>query len=65
MIVMRWAYKWSRELARRMDCYRGEHIGGHPQFSDGSHAKCGPAEGPVGFSVPEIQYVQYGQNDEY
>ncbi|KAJ7930545.1 GMC oxidoreductase-domain-containing protein [Mycena leptocephala] len=57
MIVMRWAYKWSRELARRMDCYRGEHIGGHPQFSEGSHAKCGPAEGPVGVSVPEIQYT--------
>ncbi|KAJ7930528.1 hypothetical protein B0H13DRAFT_1595284, partial [Mycena leptocephala] len=57
MIVMRWAYKWSRELARRMDCYRGEHIGGHPHFSEGSHAKCGPAEGPVGFSVPEIQYT--------
>jgi alcohol oxidase len=65
MIVMRWAYKWSRELARRMDCYRGEHIGGHPQFSEGSHAKCGPAEGPVGVSVPEIQYVQYGENNGY
>ncbi|KAF7344913.1 Alcohol oxidase [Mycena venus] len=58
LLVMRWAYKWSRELARRMDCYRGETIVGHPQFPGGSEAKCGAAAGPVELSAPEIQYTE-------
>ncbi|KAJ6458826.1 GMC oxidoreductase-domain-containing protein [Mycena vitilis] len=56
LLVMRWAYKWSRELVRRMPCFRGEYASGHPQFPDGSQAKCAEADGPVESSAPEIQY---------
>ncbi|KAJ7493700.1 GMC oxidoreductase-domain-containing protein [Mycena latifolia] len=58
LMVLRWAYKWSRELARRMDSYRGEYAPGHPQFLEGSQAMCGDAEGPVETSAPEIQYSE-------
>ncbi|KAJ7722633.1 GMC oxidoreductase-domain-containing protein [Mycena metata] len=40
IVLLRWAYKWSRELARRMDCYRGEHAAGHPAFGADSQALC-------------------------
>ncbi|KAF7344285.1 Alcohol oxidase [Mycena venus] len=56
LVVLRWAYKWSRELARRTDSYRGEYAPEHPQFGCGSQARCGEADGPVDISVPEIQY---------
>ncbi|KAJ7156219.1 GMC oxidoreductase-domain-containing protein [Mycena filopes] len=56
LLVLRWAYKWSRELARRMDSYRGEYIAGHPKFPEDSDARCGETNGPVETSAPEIQY---------
>ncbi|KAJ6541035.1 hypothetical protein DFH09DRAFT_1089596 [Mycena vulgaris] len=56
LVLMRWAYKWSRELARRMDNYRGEFIPGHPAFPADSRATCREAQGPVEMSAPEIQY---------
>ncbi|KAJ7714137.1 GMC oxidoreductase-domain-containing protein [Mycena metata] len=56
LLVLRWSYKWSRELARRMDSFRGECAAGHPKFAEDSQAKCGEANGPVEFSAPEIQY---------
>ncbi|KAJ7159284.1 GMC oxidoreductase-domain-containing protein [Mycena crocata] len=55
-VVLRWAYKWSRELARRMDSYRGEYAPEHPKFPEGSDAACGAAEGPVDIRASEIQY---------
>ncbi|KAJ7466280.1 GMC oxidoreductase-domain-containing protein, partial [Mycena galericulata] len=54
--VLRWAYKWSRELARRMDGYRGEFLLEHPAFPEGSQAKCGEVSRPVEISAPEIKY---------
>ncbi|KAJ7743458.1 GMC oxidoreductase-domain-containing protein [Mycena maculata] len=54
--VLRWAYKWSRELARRMAGYRGEFFLDHPSFPEGSQAACGAASGPVGISAPDIKY---------
>ncbi|KAJ7260517.1 alcohol oxidase-like protein [Mycena haematopus] len=54
--VLRWAYKWSREMARRMDSFRGEFAPDHPQFAAGSAAVCGPSDGPVPISAPDIVY---------
>ncbi|KAJ7855578.1 GMC oxidoreductase-domain-containing protein [Mycena leptocephala] len=56
LVVLRWAYKWSRELARRMDGYRGEFVIDHPDFPAGSRATCGEASGPVATSAPDIVY---------
>ncbi|KAJ7748686.1 GMC oxidoreductase-domain-containing protein [Mycena metata] len=56
LLVLRWSYKWSRELARRMDTYRGELIAGHPKFPEGSQAECKEAKGPVEISAAEIEY---------
>ncbi|KAJ6624001.1 GMC oxidoreductase-domain-containing protein [Mycena sp. CBHHK59/15] len=54
--VLRWSYKWSREMARRMDSYRGEYAAEHPLFPAGSAAACAEAEGPVPISAPDIVY---------
>ncbi|KAK7022565.1 alcohol oxidase [Favolaschia claudopus] len=58
LVLLRWFYKWSRELARRMDCYRGENIAEHPRFSETSEARCGAREGPVAHSAPEFKYTE-------
>jgi len=60
--ILRWAYKRSREIARRMRMYRGEYIPGHPKFPEGSLAKCGLAEGPVDINEPDIVYSK--EDDE-
>jgi len=57
LAVLRWAYKWSRELARRMDVYRGEFNLGHPLFPEGS-AACANASSPVGILAPDIVYSE-------
>ncbi|KAJ7455243.1 GMC oxidoreductase-domain-containing protein [Mycena galericulata] len=54
--VLRWSYKWSREMARRMESYRGEFTLEHPPFAAGSAAACGEAKGPVPISAPDIVY---------
>ncbi|KAJ6623256.1 hypothetical protein B0H10DRAFT_2174818 [Mycena sp. CBHHK59/15] len=58
LMVLRWAYKWSRELARRMDGYRGEFAADHPNFPAGSKATCAETSGPVEISAPEIHYTK-------
>ncbi|KAJ7314791.1 GMC oxidoreductase-domain-containing protein [Mycena albidolilacea] len=58
LVVLRWAYKWSRELARRMDGYRGEVVIDHPVFPAGSEATCGEASGPVDISARDIVYTK-------
>lgn len=55
--VLRWAYKKSRELARRMDIYRGELVVGHPQFPEGSHASTQESASVVEISAPDIVYT--------
>ncbi|KAH9843575.1 alcohol oxidase [Rhodofomes roseus] len=37
---IRWSYKKTREIARRMDCYRGELTSHHPHFHPSSPAVC-------------------------
>ncbi|KAJ6507921.1 GMC oxidoreductase-domain-containing protein [Mycena vitilis] len=56
LAVLRWGYKWSREMARRMECFRGEFVLEHPQFDPSSPAACGKTEGPVPISAPDIVY---------
>ncbi|TFK37715.1 GMC oxidoreductase-domain-containing protein [Crucibulum laeve] len=55
---IRWSYKKTREIARRMDAFRGELTSHHPHFHPGSDAACldidvGTAKGilPNGFTV--------------
>ncbi|KJA25447.1 GMC oxidoreductase [Hypholoma sublateritium FD-334 SS-4] len=55
--VLRWSYKLSRELARRMRFYRGELDVAHPPFPEESQAACKAANGPVPISAPKIQYT--------
>ena len=57
--VLRWAYKWTRELARRMDTFRGELVGGHPKFPAGSKAAAKTAMlGPDPIDSPKRLSIQ-------
>ncbi|KAG6329171.1 hypothetical protein ID866_9918 [Astraeus odoratus] len=49
-------YKKSRELLRRMPCFRGEVPSLHPMFPEGSAAACKRTEGPVPINAPDIVY---------
>lgn len=55
--TLRWGYKKSRELARRMGVYRGEFTPGNPIFPAGSGAACKESTGPVNISAPDITYT--------
>ncbi|KAF7327926.1 GMC-OxRdtase-N domain-containing protein [Mycena kentingensis (nom. inval.)] len=54
--VLRWSYKWSREMARRMPAFRGESVPDHPSFPADSSAATGPAIGPVPIDAPDLVY---------
>ncbi|ESK91954.1 alcohol oxidase-like protein [Moniliophthora roreri MCA 2997] len=55
--VLRWGYKRSREFARRVKSYRGEHAPEHPKFPEGSAAAASVASGPVDINAPDIVYT--------
>ncbi|KNZ73897.1 Alcohol oxidase [Termitomyces sp. J132] len=65
--VLRWAYKKGRELARRMDIYRGEFVLGHPSFPKDSNATTKDFAQPVEISTPDIAYTAEDDQaiDEY
>lgn len=42
VVTFLWGYKKARELARRMDLYRGEFFLEHPAFPEGSTAIANP-----------------------
>lgn len=46
-----WAYKKTREIMRRTKLYRGEVVGGHPTFPEGSAAAC--LDLPLETTLPE------------
>ncbi|KAF9036216.1 GMC oxidoreductase-domain-containing protein [Panaeolus papilionaceus] len=54
--VMRWGYKKTRELARRMKCYRGELPSGHPAFDTKSNAAVILDDLPHSAGEPDIIY---------
>ncbi|KAH9971399.1 alcohol oxidase-like protein [Lactifluus volemus] len=52
-----WSYKFAREIARRMQHFRGEPPAFHPAFPSGSPASIvEKAEGPIPFDAPRIVY---------
>ena len=63
---MRWAYKRSREIVRRLPVYRGIVPQLHPKFPDGSKAITTETS-PVEISAPKIVYDADDDNaiDEY
>jgi alcohol oxidase len=56
LVILRWTYKHVREIARRMEFYRGELQVGHPTFGEGSQAATQVAGTPVEISTPKIVY---------
>jgi alcohol oxidase len=67
LVILRWAYKHLREIARRMEFYRGELQVGHPNFAQGSQAATHAANTPVEISAPKIVYSKEDDDaiDEY
>ena len=57
LAVLRWGYKKSREIARRMKLYQGEYSKRHPKFPAGSKAEAKYSEGPVAIESPDITYT--------
>ncbi|PPQ64204.1 hypothetical protein CVT24_008622 [Panaeolus cyanescens] len=57
LVSLRWAYKKTRELARRMACYRGEAQHAHPLFNSGSAAAVVPVDTPHSADEPDIIYT--------
>ena len=53
--ILRWAYKRSREIIRRLPVYRGVVPQVQPKFPDGSKAIT-TETGPVEMSAPKITY---------
>ncbi|PQE33138.1 alcohol oxidase protein [Rutstroemia sp. NJR-2017a WRK4] len=51
-----WAYKMSRDIARRLPYYKGELALGHPQFPEGSSARLVDERGADG-QLKEIVYT--------
>ncbi len=59
---MTWAYKATREIARRMPHFRGESPMLHPSFAPGRPASViEHADGPIPFDSP---HVVYSEEDE-
>ncbi|TFK52446.1 glucose-methanol-choline oxidoreductase [Heliocybe sulcata] len=58
LALMNWAYKKSREFARRFASYRGEHTPKHPTFGQGSEALATDQAGPVPVEAEDIHYTE-------
>ncbi|KAI0759053.1 alcohol oxidase-like protein [Fomes fomentarius] len=58
MALHKWGYKLSREFARRMPSYRGEVVGGHPNFPRNSKLLGRAREGPVPISEADFEYTE-------
>ncbi|KAJ3968016.1 alcohol oxidase-like protein [Lentinula raphanica] len=59
LVTLRWAYKKTREIARRMKYYQGEHLPIHPKFSANSEALCrGDISQPVEMDAPNLHYTE-------
>lgn len=54
-----WAYKISREIARRLPYYKGELELGHPKFAPGSKAALFSGE-----NTGEIKDIEYSKEDD-
>jgi len=55
--ILRWAYKRTREILRRLPTYRGAVPIAHPQFPEGSKATTTGETSPVDVFAPKITYT--------
>ncbi|KZT23454.1 GMC oxidoreductase [Neolentinus lepideus HHB14362 ss-1] len=58
LALMNWAYKRTREFARRMTSYRGEYTPRHPRFSQESQALAKDTGEPVPVEAEDIHYTE-------
>ena len=56
LVILRWGYKKTRELARRMKYYAGDVVIGHPNFKPGSKAATSQSDSPTALTTSEIVY---------
>ncbi|KAH8811016.1 putative glucose dehydrogenase [Xylogone sp. PMI_703] len=56
-----WGYKQQREIARRMETYRGEVAFCHPPFPAGSKAACIEVDGPL----TQVENIAYTAEDDF
>jgi alcohol oxidase len=56
LVILRWGYKKSRELARRLKYYAGDVVVGHPNFKPGSTAATSHSNAPTAVTASEIVY---------
>ncbi|KAG5647341.1 hypothetical protein DXG03_000409 [Asterophora parasitica] len=54
--VLRWAYKKTREIARRMNLYEGDFSPGHPEYPQGSKAATSESAKPADILSHDIEY---------
>ncbi|EJD50221.1 hypothetical protein AURDEDRAFT_182614 [Auricularia subglabra TFB-10046 SS5] len=57
LALLMWQYKASREIVRRMPCYRGEIASAHPAFAPASAAVCSAFGKPVALDESDIVYT--------
>jgi len=67
LVILRWGYKKSRELARRLKYYAGDLVIGHPNFKPGSKAATSQSNAPTALTASEIDYSKEDDDaiDEY
>ncbi|KIM40626.1 GMC oxidoreductase [Hebeloma cylindrosporum] len=67
LVILRWGYKKSRELARRLRYYAGDLVVGHPNFKPGSKAATSQSNAPTALNASEIVYSKEDDDaiDEY
>jgi alcohol oxidase len=56
LVILRWGYKKTRELARRLKYYAGDVVVGHPNFKPGSKAATSQSDSPTALTASEIVY---------
>jgi alcohol oxidase len=53
-----WAYKFTREIARRLPLFRGEVASMHPKFPEGSGAALVEDGQPFSMDAPKLVYLE-------
>ncbi|KAJ7484630.1 GMC oxidoreductase-domain-containing protein [Mycena latifolia] len=61
VLILRWAYKKGREIARRLPAFRGALVPAHPQFTQDSPAAL-TETGPAPLDAPNIVYSAEDDN---
>jgi alcohol oxidase len=67
LAILRWGYKKSRELGRRMKYYAGDVVVGHPPFKPDSKAATSQSNTPTALTASDIVYSKEDDDviDEY